>query len=180
MQRDGVLVLDARDDASFRTAHIKGAQQISVSNIPALMQQTKNTQPIVIYCYHDNASREYAQMFADFGFTDLYSVDGGYEAWSKSGSLIENAKLDESVQRWLTEQGFPQDDVNAVIANDSTPLMRASHKGDTDMAILLIHAGARLNAINADANNALWLACGRASWYHPCPSRSGGRNRQPE
>jgi len=159
MQRDEVLVLDARDDASFRAAYIKGAQQISVSNFSAVIQQTRSSQPILIYCYHGHASREYAEMFSDFGFTEVYSVDGGHEAWVKSCSPVKNAKLDENMRRWLAEQGFPQNDMNAVVANDTTPLMRACHKGDIDIVTTLIDAGARLNARNADGNNALWLAC---------------------
>jgi thiosulfate/3-mercaptopyruvate sulfurtransferase len=152
-------VLDARDDASFRQAHINGARQISISNLSAVIHDTGKNRPIVIYCYHGYASREYAQVFSDFGFTEVYSVDGGYKAWSEQTYPMERAKLDAGVRRWLTEQGFQHDDINAVVANDTTPLMRASHKGDIDMVGLLIQAGARLNARNADGNNALWLAC---------------------
>lgn len=159
IQRDAVLVLDARDDASFREAHINGAQQISINNLSAVIHQTRRDLPVVIYCYHGYASREYAQVFSDFGFTEVYSVDGGYKAWSQQIYPIEHAKLDTSVRRWLAEQGFPNDDVNTVMANDTTPLMRACHKGNIDMVGLLIQAGAKLNARNADGNNALWLAC---------------------
>lgn len=159
IQRDDVLVLDARDDSSFREAHIGGARQISISNLSELVHQTARDRTIVIYCYHGYASREYAQVFSDFGFAKVYSVDGGYKAWCEEMYPMERAKLDASVRRWLAEQGFANDDVNDVGGNDTTPLMRASHKGDVDMVGLLIQAGARLNARNADGNNALWLAC---------------------
>ena len=43
--------------------------------------------------------------------------------------------------------------------NGSTPLMKASHKGENEIVRILIDAGALLDARNADGNNALWLAC---------------------
>lgn len=159
IQRSDVLVLDARDDASFREARIKGAQQLSIRNLSMVISQTRNDRPIVIYCYHGYASREYAQVFSDFGFSEVYSVDGGYKAWSEEKYPMAYARLDASVRQWLADQGFPQDDINSIIVNETTPLMRASHKGDIDTVGLLIQAGARLNARNADGNNALWLAC---------------------
>ncbi len=54
---------------------------------------------------------------------------------------------------------FAGDNVNAVIANGTTPLMKASHGGQTKIVRALIAAGAQLEARNADGNNALWLAC---------------------
>lgn len=35
--------------------------------------------PVVIYCYHGNASKTYAQMFTGFRYSQVFSVDGGYE-----------------------------------------------------------------------------------------------------
>jgi thiosulfate/3-mercaptopyruvate sulfurtransferase len=49
--------------------------------------------------------------------------------------------------------------MDAVIANQTTALMKASHLGEAAVVKALILAGAELNARNADGNNALWLAC---------------------
>lgn len=75
------LVLDGRDADAFATSHIDGAQPVSSVNIGAVIATTARTRPILIYCYHGNASREYAQTFSDFGFSEVYSLDGGYDAW---------------------------------------------------------------------------------------------------
>ena len=42
-------------------------------------------------------------------------------------------------------------DVNAVIANATTPLMKASHHGDDSIVRLLIAAGAEVNIVVIDA-----------------------------
>lgn len=159
IERGEALVLDARDEASFRAAHVDGAQPISIKNLSAIIASTSTARPIVIYCYHGYASLEYAQVFSDFGFAEVYSVDGGYKAWRETLPPPGREAPDAALQHWLVEQGFPQGGINAIIANDTTPLMRASHRGEIAIVAILIEAGVLLNARNADGNNALWLAC---------------------
>lgn len=79
--RNDVTVLDVRDAGSFRESHVEGAQHASHANVSALLVSLRKSAPVVIYCYHGNASQEYAQIFSDFGFAEVYSLDGGYEAW---------------------------------------------------------------------------------------------------
>lgn len=153
------LVLDVRDVETFRRGRIEGAQHVSMANISAVINGTATERPILIYCYHGYASREYAQVFSDFGFSEVQSLDGGYEAWRKRALAPARLAADRTLQQWLAAQGFAGHDVNAVIANATTPLMKASHQGECDVVRMLAAAGARLNSRNADGNNALWLAC---------------------
>jgi thiosulfate/3-mercaptopyruvate sulfurtransferase len=60
---------------------------------------------------------------------------------------------------WLAAEGFSTEDINATVANQTTPLMRASFKGDLDIARKILAAGGKVELLNADGNNALWLAC---------------------
>lgn len=157
LSRSDPLVLDARDAGSFATSRINGSQPVSSANLGTLIGVTGKTRPILIYCYRGNASREYAQTFSDFGFSEVYSLDGGYEAWCTKPPA-DDARRDAVLQQWLATQQFAGG-INAVIANATTPLMKASHSGEGDIVRLLIVAGALVNARNADGNNALWLAC---------------------
>jgi thiosulfate/3-mercaptopyruvate sulfurtransferase len=157
--RSDLLVLDARDAGSFDDSRINGAQRLSSANLSALLDATAKVRPVLIYCYHGNASREYAQIFSDFGFREVYSLDGGYEAWRTRPPASGGDALDAELQQWLVAHRFPPAGVNAIIANATTPLMKASHIGDGKIVRLLIAAGAQVNARNADGNNALWLAC---------------------
>ncbi len=157
--RDDVVVLDVRDTVPFGVAHIEGAQHLSTANLSDIIDQTPRGRPVLIYGHDGNASRQYARIFADFGFSEVYSLDGGYEAWSSRPRVKDNGVVDQTLRQWLAEQGFPPDERDAVIANGTTPLMKASHQGQGPVVGMLIGAGARLNARNADGNNALWLAC---------------------
>lgn len=73
-------IFDVRDMAAYQRAHLEGAAQLSEDRLMAWMRRLPKETPVLIYCYHGNASKVYAQMFIDFRYTEVYSVDGGYEA----------------------------------------------------------------------------------------------------
>lgn len=75
------VILDVRDAESFANGHIDGAQNISILNLSDVIEATDKSKSILIYCYHGHASQEYAQIFCDFRFRNVYSLDGGYEGW---------------------------------------------------------------------------------------------------
>jgi thiosulfate sulfurtransferase len=76
----GVTVFDVRDVASYQRAHVAGAAHLSEDRLLPWMRRLAKDAPVVIYCYHGNASQTYAQMFVDFRYSRVVSVDGGYEA----------------------------------------------------------------------------------------------------
>lgn len=166
LQRSGVQVLDVRDAESYLKGHIEGAQNVSTRNLGDFIGSADKNAPVLVYCYHGNSSQEYAKILVNFGFSDVSSLDGGYEAWrnrppaAAAGSAAgDNVALDPALQQWLVAQGFGPNDLNGVIWNNTTPLMKASHLGDAAVVRRLIAAGARLDMRNADGGNALWLAC---------------------
>ncbi len=75
------LVVDVRDENAFNAGALPNAQHVTTSNFRAFRKANDMNQPVLIYCYHGNASQDMAQMFVDFGFEEVYSMDGGYEAW---------------------------------------------------------------------------------------------------
>ena len=158
LDRPETLVLDVRDAKAFRRGRIDGAQRVSISELSVILNGTARDTPVLIYCYRGHASREYAQAFSDFGFTEVYSLDGGFEAWRKPPPA-DGALLPDTLQQWLRAQGFPPDDINARIANDMTPLMKASQLAERDIVRALLAEDAQLEARNSDGNTALWLAC---------------------
>ncbi|MCG5235230.1 ankyrin repeat domain-containing protein [Xanthobacter oligotrophicus] len=154
------VLLDVRDANSYAASHVEGARNLAYSALSDVIGATPKSQPVVIYCYHGNASREYAQTLSDFGFAQVFSVDGGYEAWRTFESArAPAATLDAALSNWLVSLGFPADGVNVTAENGMTPLMKASQEGLADVVGGLIAAGAVLDARNGDGNTALWLAC---------------------
>lgn len=159
LKEGGVLTLDVRDVASFQAGHIDGARHITFSDLGEIINSTPRSRPVIVCCYHGNASKEYANTLCDFGFKTVYSLDGGHEAWAAYAAAQTASVPDDALARWLAAQGFPEADVNAAGPNGMTPLMRACRDGQEDRVRSLIVAGARLEARNSDGNTALWLAC---------------------
>ena len=67
--------------------------------------------------------------------------------------------MTSDLQDWLAAEGFLADDINATVANKTTPLMRAAFKGEVDVARKILSLGGKVELLNADGNNAVWLAC---------------------
>jgi rhodanese-related sulfurtransferase len=80
-QRPDALLLDARDSQRHALGHLDGALRLDGRNHEALLLREAKTRPVLVYCYHGNASQTIAQMFADFGFTEVVDLAGGWTAW---------------------------------------------------------------------------------------------------
>lgn len=159
LSRDKVLVLDSRDPDNYNRAHIANARRLSSANLDALLVGTPTATPVLLYCYHGNASQTYGQMFADFGFSEVYSLDGGFAAWQRAQKSTALPVISPQLAQWLQANGYPTDDLDAPATNGITPLMRAGKAGETGAIFELLQAGADLAAVNIDGNNALWMAC---------------------
>ncbi|NQV98543.1 MAG: thiosulfate sulfurtransferase GlpE [Rhodospirillales bacterium] len=76
-----VVILDIRDPASFAEGHIDGAKHIEEVDVDAFITGEDKAKPLVVCCYHGNSSQSAAQFFAEKGFTNVYSLDGGFGGW---------------------------------------------------------------------------------------------------
>ncbi|HYE37205.1 ankyrin repeat domain-containing protein [Methylocaldum sp.] len=159
LQQPNLLIFDVRDPASFAAGRIGAAQHLSDANLERVLLRTPKSQPVLVYCYHGNASQTYAQMFADFGFKLVYDLIDGYEAWRAAAPAPGSRDLSPALRSWLSDQGFPADNIEATRDNRMTPLMQACRLGDDAIVEALLEAGASLEPLNSDGNNALWLAC---------------------
>ena len=155
LQDPDTLIFDVRAAAAYRQGHIAAAVHLSMDNAAPYLVRTHKERPILIYCYRGNSSQVYAQMFADFGFRRVYSLDAGYDGWIAADET-RPAPGDAELAAWLAGYGL---DINAAGAHGMTPLMRACRLGDAAIVRALLAAGALLHARNIDGNQALWLAC---------------------
>lgn len=80
-----VTLLDIRDAGSYAAGHIEGSINVNNNNAEAVLAHADKTKPVIIYCYHGNSSKGAADYFFAAGFSEAYSVDGGYEAWKLMG-----------------------------------------------------------------------------------------------
>jgi rhodanese-related sulfurtransferase len=150
-------ILDCRDPRSYEQGHLPGALLVSDAVVRSLARSNKE-QPVIVYCYHGISSRDLATFLVNYGFSSVFNLEGGWQAWADLQNRL-TAAVTEQLQRWLDEQGFPVGNLNGCIANGMTPLMQAAMLAETAFVKMLLEAGADVNLLNDDLNNALWFAC---------------------
>ena len=74
-------LVDVRTDHERAIAAIEGSRLLDRAYHDALIQRDRDT-PIVFMCHHGIRSRAAAEYFRDRGFTNLYNLSGGIDAWS--------------------------------------------------------------------------------------------------
>jgi rhodanese-related sulfurtransferase len=171
------LLLDARDAAHHAAGHVEGSVRLDGRNHERLLLREAKARPVLIYCYHGNASQTWASMFVDFGFGTVADIVGGWTAMelfdqqhpglplgsatsaSASASAPTSRSVPPALADWLRAEGFDATRPDQPGQHGNTPLMHAAWRGHTDMVNALLALGVPLEAVNSDGNNALWLAC---------------------
>ena len=74
-------LVDVRTPDERAIAAIDGSHLLDRAYHDALLQRDRDT-PIVFMCHHGIRSRQAAEYFRDQGFTNLYNLSGGIDAWS--------------------------------------------------------------------------------------------------
>lgn len=79
--KESSQIIDVRDAGSYQSSRIKDALHIDNASLGAFIDNADPEAALVIYCYHGNSSQQAGYYFIEQGFTDVYSVDGGFEQW---------------------------------------------------------------------------------------------------
>ncbi|MFC2972222.1 ankyrin repeat domain-containing protein [Azotobacter bryophylli] len=156
-------LFDVRDLHSYQQEHLDGAMHLSEDRLPLWLGRLPKEAPVLVYCYHGNSSKTFAQTFSDFRFARVYSVDGGYRplatALAAPAAPEPTADLSPALAAFLLDWDFDPKDLNARRLHGLTPLMRAALQGQGEIVRELLALGVDLHARNDDGNTALWLAC---------------------
>lgn len=77
-----LTLVDIRDPLSFAQGHIPGSRHLDNSSAAELVEHTPTAQPLVVVCYHGHSSQQAAAWLAGQGFSEVYSLDGGFVDWA--------------------------------------------------------------------------------------------------
>jgi thiosulfate sulfurtransferase len=78
----GAYLVDIRDMNSFQNNHIKNSERIDNETLPNFLREADMDKPIIVCCYHGISSIQAAGFLAQQGFDDVYSLEGGFAAYS--------------------------------------------------------------------------------------------------
>ena len=81
LREQGAVVVDVRDAQTFESSHIPESQHLNNHSIADFIAKADLDKPLVVICYHGNSSQSAAAYLVGQGFSDVYSVDGGFELW---------------------------------------------------------------------------------------------------
>lgn len=90
LRDNGAVFVDIRDPQTFASGHISGARHLDNHSVQDFIRASDLDAPLVVVCYHGNSSQSAAAYLASQGFSDVYSLDGGFELWRNTyPQLIE-------------------------------------------------------------------------------------------
>ena len=78
---EGAAVVAIRDPQSFSQGHIPDSFNLSNENLHDYIQQADFETPLLVCCYHGISSQSAGQFLIEQGFDEVYSINGGFEAW---------------------------------------------------------------------------------------------------
>jgi monothiol glutaredoxin len=84
-------IYDVRTEKERAQAQIAGTTLLDDQAMAAIEQLPKDT-PIAFHCHHGSRSRGAAEHFLKLGFTNVYNLAGGIDAWSR--------EVDPSIPRY--------------------------------------------------------------------------------
>jgi rhodanese-related sulfurtransferase len=88
---DGAKLIDVREDNEWDAAHAAGATHMGRGIIERDVVQTfpeKDTE-LILYCGGGFRSALSADMLQKMGYTNVYSMAGGWKAWKEVGAPVE-------------------------------------------------------------------------------------------
>ena len=84
-------LIDVREDHEWQTGHAAGASHMGRGIIERDIEQAvpdKQTE-LILYCGGGYRSALAADNLQRLGYTNVYSMDGGWKAWKDSGAPVE-------------------------------------------------------------------------------------------
>ena len=87
----GAELIDVREDNEFEAGHAAGARHMGRGIIERDIVQAipEKDAEIVLYCGGGYRSALAADMLQKMGYTNVWSMDGGWKAWKDSGAPVE-------------------------------------------------------------------------------------------
>ena len=89
--KEGAKLIDVREDNEWDTAHAAGARHMGRGIIERDIVQAvpEKDAELILYCGGGYRSALAADMLQKMGYTNVWSMAGGWKAWKDSGAPVE-------------------------------------------------------------------------------------------
>ena len=80
--REAFELIDVREPFEYEIARIDGSKLIPLGEITERTDELQREQTIVVHCHSGGRSAEAVRLLQQRGFTNVYNLEGGIDAWS--------------------------------------------------------------------------------------------------
>jgi rhodanese-related sulfurtransferase len=87
-QRNGVLMVDVRDEQEFMAGHPRGAHHIPVRDLPHRLHELPTDQPVLVISDQNARAHAAAELLTASGLV-ASTVEGGIREWRAKGHPID-------------------------------------------------------------------------------------------
>lgn len=96
-----LLIIDVSTEKEYAQAHLSGAVNIPVSDLPNRIGELDVNAAILVYCRTGRRSAEACSFLVKEGFTHVYNMEGGILAWTNAGypTVTEKYVLSSSMSK---------------------------------------------------------------------------------
>jgi adenylyltransferase/sulfurtransferase len=90
---EALALLDVREPHEYEVCRLEGAALVPLRQVASQAGTIPRDRPVVVYCHFGGRSESAVrQLQAEFGFTNLYNLEGGIDAWAR--------EIDEEMERY--------------------------------------------------------------------------------
>ena len=82
VQAESLVLLDVREPHEFDYASIAGSILIPLQQLPQHLSALNSASVTVVICHHGIRSQQAAEYLAGAGFSAVFNLTGGIDAWS--------------------------------------------------------------------------------------------------
>jgi thioredoxin len=98
--KDSIQILDVRTVGEFNSGHIKNALWADWNNDKEFERRTgfiDKKKPVYVYCLAGGRSAAAASLLRKKGFTKVYELDGGINAWKAKNKILEGKTTEKQM-----------------------------------------------------------------------------------
>ena len=87
-----VQLVDVRTPGEFQSGHIVGSVNWNIhdADFAQRISQLDKNRPVMVYCAVGGRSGNAASQLSKLGFTKVYDLKGGMNAWKEKGKALKN------------------------------------------------------------------------------------------
>ncbi len=81
--RESPQLLDVREPWETQICRIAGTELIPMRTVPGELHRIDRDRPVVCICHHGRRSAHVVLFLMQRGYTDVYNLTGGVDAWAR-------------------------------------------------------------------------------------------------